>query len=237
MFLYETHVHSKYISRCSEMSAEMLIDLYVKNGYDGLILTDHFIRGNNVTCQLHPEYSYEEKIHCFFDGVREVKKVAPEGFDVFGAFEISYAGTDVLVYGFSEDQIVKMTELETLPMREVIDFCNERGGLTVQAHPFREASYIDHVRLYSGAMGVEIMNSARDELCNALAKSYYETYNAVRPRLFTGGSDLHHPNQKILSGMEFETRLTSIEDFCERIKRKEGRIVVKENVLVNPENK
>ena len=37
----DAHVHSKGISRCSHVSVEQLIDNKIKQGYDGMVLTNH----------------------------------------------------------------------------------------------------------------------------------------------------------------------------------------------------
>lgn len=45
-FLYETHCHTQISSACAVSSAVELVDTYLKNGYTGIFITDHFINGN-----------------------------------------------------------------------------------------------------------------------------------------------------------------------------------------------
>ena len=110
-------------------------------------------------------------------------------------------------------------------MREFCDFCRENGALAVQAHPFREDFYIDHIRLFPNAEGVETFNAGRTERCNKLGEFYADAYGKIR----TGGSDLHSVRQKVLAGMEFEEKITSERDFLRLLREGKGRIVVKEN--------
>ena len=39
----ETHLHSNPVSQCATDSAEMMVEAFVKAGYYGIIVTDHFI--------------------------------------------------------------------------------------------------------------------------------------------------------------------------------------------------
>ena len=77
-------------------------------------------------------------------------------------------GTDMLAYGFDKESLKAFPELPSMDLRTFADFCRARGILAVQAHPFREDSYIDHIRLYPNCEGVETLNAARNALCNDL---------------------------------------------------------------------
>ena len=119
-----------------------------------------------------------------------------------------------------------------MSMREFVDFCNDRGYLTAQAHPFREASYIDHVRLFTNCECVETFNACRDKSCNDLASYYCDAYGKTG----IGGSDIHRFGQQTLSGMEFDEPAESIEDLISLIRSGKGKILRRRNVLatINP---
>lgn len=222
MYKYETHCHTARVSACSRMSAEELVELYVANGYAGIFVTDHFLNGNT---SVNTRLPYAEAIEEFCKGYEEVKAAAKGRLQVFFGFEYSYLGTDVLCYGWDKETLLSYPEIMQMSMREFCAFCPGHGALAVQAHPFREAAYIDHIRLYPDAEGVETFNACRTELCNKLGKFYAESYGKIK----LGGSDLHSPDQKILSGMEFEERLFSERDFIRRLRAGEGKILGKEN--------
>ena len=97
----------------------------------------------------------------------------------------------------------------------------EDGALIVQAHPFREASYIDHVRLYPYSVhAVEIDNCGNKDFQNKMAVLYADNYGLPH----SAGSDNHIAHEiDRLAGVEFETPLESIEDFIERIKKGEAK--------------
>lgn len=96
----------------------------------------------------------------------------------------------------------------------------ESGALVIQAHPFREASYIDHIRLFPRHVhGVEIYNANRTEKENALACWYCDQYE----HLHFAGSDNHVGcGQLILGGMQTETPIKNEKDFVLRVKNGEA---------------
>lgn len=229
-YLYETHCHTNVTSACSRLSPEDIVDLYLKNGYTGVFITDHFLNGNCVG-KIREEKDFKKQIEMFFEGYRKVKDVANGTIDVFCGFETSYKGTDVLVYGWDEEKTKLYPEIMSMTMREFINFVNDNGGLTVQAHPFREANYIDHIRLFPETEGVEVYNSSRDYLCNKLGYEYYKAYNAEYGKCKTGGSDIHYTSLPVLGGMAFKKRLKSVSDFIDRVRKNEGVIFRKPNIV------
>lgn len=218
MYRYELHCHTAKTSACSRLSAGEMVSLYLANGYDGIFVTDHFLNGNTTVDKSLP---YREAVERFTEGYREVKEVAGDRLDVFFGFEYSYKGTDILTYGWDEEILASYPEILEMSMREYCEFCAAHGALAVQAHPFRVAPYIDHIRLFSGIEGVEVMNAGRDKRTNDLAAYYADAYGKIR----TGGSDLHSPGQAVLSGMAFEERLHSPADMIRLLREGKGEIL------------
>lgn len=225
-FLYETHCHTQITSACARATAEEIVQGYLKNGYTGVFITDHFVNGNARVKYEKPDSSYEEKITEFVKGYQAVKQAAKgTGLDVFFGLEYSYKGTDVLAYGFEESDLYELPEEERTNMRKFIEYANGKGWMTAQAHPFREASYIDHIRLFPGSECVESFNANREELCNKLGDFYADAYGKRK----IGGSDLHAITQKLLSGVALEKRVKNVQEFMEEIRLGRYEIVKKEN--------
>ena len=225
MYKYELHCHTAKVSACSRMGAEELVELYLENGYDGIFVTDHFLNGNTTVDRRLPD---EEEIEAFSRGYEEVKAAAGERLRVFFGFEYSYIGTDVLCYGWDKEKLKALPQIMQMSMREFCDFCRDNGALAVQAHPFREDFYIDHIRLYPNAEGVEVFNANRTPLCNRLGKFYAREYGKIE----IGGSDLHRADQRVLSGMAFEERLTSEQELIRFLRQGKGEILETENKYV-----
>lgn len=221
MFKYELHCHTKYGSMCGSMSAQDIVELYLANGYDGVCVTDHFLNGNTTVHRDCPNGTYEEKIERYCQAYEKVKSFAAGRLKVFFGFEASYKGTDILVYGMDKKALLKFPEIPQMDMRTLCDFCRDHGALAIQAHPFRMDDWIDHIRLYPNSEGVEGFNAARNQLCNDLSTYYANAYG----KLTIGGSDIHHIEQKILSGMEFEEEVDSIEQMIHLLRNGKGRIL------------
>ena len=228
MYLYETHCHTDVVSKCSIFSPSQIVDCYVKNGYTGVFITDHFLNGNCHFYIRDSKLSFEKRISLFCEGYKQVKTLADDKLQVFFGFEYSYLGTDLLIYGWDERKLKSLPEIMELSMREFIYFAKANGALVVQAHPFREADYIDHIRLFPEVEGVEVYNACRDNRCNSLAEFYATQYNKYK----LSGSDAHTNMLEKLGGMAFEEKLKDEYDFIERIRAGKGHIHRQENKLL-----
>lgn len=106
--------------------------------------------------------------------------------------------------------------------REELAYMMENGALIIQAHPFREAAYIDHIRLFPrNVHGVEVFNADRTELENGMAKIYAQKYDLIE---FAGSDNHTGSDKKILAGMCSETPIANEADFISRIRNGEMKI-------------
>lgn len=218
-YRYETHLHTKNTSACSSFTANEVVEKYLRLGYAGVFVTDHFLNGNTTVSRALP---WEERVKTFFEGYRAVKKAA-EGtpLSVFYGWEYSYKGTDFLVFGLGEEWLLAHPEMMDMKTSAFCPFARKEGALVVQAHPFREADYIDHIRLFPSVVdGMEVINACRDERTNRLASNLADEYGLLK----TAGSDIHFSGLKKLAGMSFSTPLRDEVDFVARVKAGEGEI-------------
>ena len=188
MFKYETHCHTSPASACAKASVSDTVQFYKCIGYDGIFITNHFLDGN-INKEISELPSYSQKIERYFEdyeyGVKEGKRL---GIDVFCGVELSYKGTDFLIYGLEKEWYLAHPEILDMKKSEELMFLMREGALVIQAHPFRERHYIDHVRLFPKCVhGVEIYNSSDPESANRMAKQYAAAYDL----LTTAGSDNH----------------------------------------------
>ena len=146
MYKYETHLHTSPVSKCASVTVRESLEFYKKIGYDGVFITNHFIDGNmNVDRSL----PYEKQIELYFSDVEEGMKLSEEiGIKVFSGVEMSYKGTDFLVYGLDKEWFLAHPEITEMKKSEELKLLRENGALVIQAHPYREAVYIDHIRLF-----------------------------------------------------------------------------------------
>lgn len=214
MYKYETHLHTYPISKCAKANIYECIDFYKEKGYDGVFITNHFLDGN---INIDFSASYEEKIKFYFsDYEKGVEYGKSLGFKVFLGVEISYKGTDFLVYGLDKEWYLNNPLIMNMKKSDELKVMNDSGALIIQAHPYREADYIDHIRLFPRYVhGVETINSCRTELENRMAKIYAENYGLTE----FAGSDNHVGDEiGVLAGMCSETPILNEKDFVARVK-------------------
>ena len=97
MYRYETHLHTLPVSRCAKVGVRETLTFYRDQGYAGVFLTNHFLDGNiNIDSSL----PCEERLRFYFSDYEEGVRLGRElGIAVLCGVEMSYRGTDFLVYG------------------------------------------------------------------------------------------------------------------------------------------
>ena len=215
MFKYETHLHTAPVSRCAKAGVREQLEFYKANGYDGVFITNHFIDGN---INISPLASYEEKIEFYFSDYEDGLKIGKEiGIKVFFGAELSYGGTDFLIYGLNKEWFLSHPEIMEMKKSEELSFMADSGALIIQAHPFREAAYIDHIRLFPrNVHGVEIINACRSDFENSMAKIYAENYGLI---CFAGSDNHGSRGTSTLAGMQSKKPIFSENEFIKRIKK------------------
>ena len=220
MYKYETHLHTFPVSRCAKAGVQESLEFYKELGYDGVFITNHFLDGNiNIAW----EKSYEEKIEFYFSDFEKGIEIGKAiGLQVFCGVELSYGGTDFLVYGLDKAWFLAHPEIMDMKKSDELTFMMEQGALVIQAHPYREASYIDHIRLFPrNVHGVEVVNANRTEEENQMAKLYAQNYNLIA---FAGSDNHSAAKQKKLAGVFCENPICSVEDFISKVKDNQIKI-------------
>lgn len=216
MYKYETHLHTSPVSQCAKAGVEENLHFYKSLGYDGVFITNHFFGKNALP-------TYAEQVHYHFSDYEKAAELGQKiGLNVFCGIEMSYKGTDFLVYGPDKDWYLHNPQMMDMPIRERLGYLTDAGALVIQAHPYREAHYIDHIRLFPRSIhGVEVYNANRTELENAMAKHYAESYGLLP---FAGSDNHRGAAQKNFGGISFSSPLTGEKDFVSRIKAGEGTL-------------
>lgn len=214
MYKYETHLHTFPVSKCAKTDVRENLELYKKMGYDGVFITNHFLDGN---INANSWMDYKEKIDFYFSDYENAKKLADEiGIRVFLGVELSYKGTDFLVYGLDKSWYLSHPEIMDMKKTKELAFMMDCGALVIQAHPFREADYIDHIRLFPRCVhGVEVVNSCRTDFENQMAKEYAKNYNLLE---FAGTDNHFGRNQRNFAGMMCEEPILNEHDFIKKVK-------------------
>lgn len=225
MYRYETHCHTFPVSKCGKASVKETVEFYKKYDYDGIFITNHFLDGN-----INPEareLSYIDRIDYYFSDYEKAVQIgAAAGIKVFPGVELSYKGTDFLIYGLDKEWYKDHPEIMEMQKTEELPFMMEAGALVIQAHPYREAHYIDHIRLFPRSVhGVEVINSNQAWESNEMAELYAGQYDFLR----TAGSDNHWGSNAFsrlrekgfrpeLAGMCSNHEINSVQDFIREVR-------------------
>ncbi len=211
MYRYEMHCHTSPVSACAKADVRDTVTFYKNKGYDGVFITNHFL---NTYAGLPQDASYEEKIHYYFSDFEEAEIIGKEvGIKVFFGIETTYRGTDFLVYGLDKAWFLQNPQIMDMNIKDKLSYMREHGAFVAQAHPYREAYYIDHIRLYPRSVdAVEVINANRNALENEMARLYAERYELK----VLAGSDNHLGSKQLhFAGIESEIPLHSVEEFIE----------------------
>jgi len=215
-FIYETHMHTSEVSGCAVNSASQQVVAYKKRGYTGIIITDHFINGYS-TCP--KSLSWEKKMEYFVTGYNEAKKMGDmHDLDVFLGWEFTVKGADFLTYGLDLEFLLSHPDLDKYNIEQYSALVRKCGGYLAQAHPYRDAYYIEHNYPVQPHLidGVEVYNSMDKKLANAKALMF-----ALENDLpMQAGTDSHSIGNRYYSGIALEKRAESIHDIIDAIKMK-----------------
>lgn len=228
-YRYDLHVHTYEGSACGRSMAADLADFYKEKGYDGIVISDHFWRGNT---RVDRDLPWEEWLAEFHKGYENAKARGDEiGLTVFYAWEYSYQGNDFLTFGLDNDWLLENPDVVRVELPDYLKLVREAGGFVIHAHPFFQAPYIPMIRLLPNDVdAVEVVNAPKGPFVNARAKEYAQAYDLIE----TGGSDCHSVNWKQLSGVELPHTVRSMQELIESLKKREHRVfLVEEESVVN----
>lgn len=220
MYRYDTHVHTAPVSKCARASVRETVEFYRAMNFSGIIITNHFLDSN---INIDRDTPHKKKLDFYYRDADEAEALGREiGLQVFCGEELSYAGTDFLIYGLDRSFYYEHPELMEMDKRTELELLKAAGAFISQAHPYREAYYIDHIRLYPRSVhAAETVNASRSELENRMADVYADAYGLFK----TAGSDNHTAGErKRLAGMEFPYRLSSCADFVQAVKNGDAHI-------------
>ncbi|MFA6846093.1 MAG: PHP domain-containing protein [Sphaerochaetaceae bacterium] len=215
-YLYETHLHTRCASLCSDANPKDYVRKYQEQGFAGLIVTDHFFNGN---CRIRKGGNWPDMVDQYCSGYEEAAEEGLRcGLDVFFGWESSYYCDDYLVYGLDKQWLKDHPEIVSCTRKQQFDWVNEAGGAIVQAHPFRERDYIVDIKLSPYLVhAVEVANAENEAVFDQRAYQYAKQYNLT----MTAGSDIHRTEKVSCSsyGVISPTKWKSIDDYTLTLRR------------------
>ena len=213
-FLYETHMHTSEVSKCAVNTAAEQVKAYKNRGYTGIIVTDHFVHGYS-NCPQH--LPWDKKIDFIMTGYYNAKKAGEKyGLQVFLGWEFPDYGWDFLTYGLDEDFLKAYPSLLGMPVEEYSPLVRKHGGYIAQAHPFRDADYVQrhHPADHRLLDGMEVFNASISKKINAKALTFAEQHGLAKQ----AGSDSHSAWLRTTGGIKLQKPAADIFDIIRALK-------------------
>jgi len=223
MFLYETHMHTSQVSKCGTATPQEQVRAYKARGYTGVIVTDHFLNGH---AHQPGKMSHQKLMEFFMSGYDMAKNEGDKiGLDVFFGWEYAVDGHDFLTYGLGLDFLIKHPEmLRTMPIDAYSKAVREAGGYLCQAHPFREAVWIENPGAVDASLldGIEVYNASDQKHTNQKAYDFAKKHHLA----MQSGSDSHSEHLDIVSGICLNEKAQSIHDIIHAIKSHQAGLII-----------
>ncbi|MBP9989253.1 MAG: hypothetical protein KBT46_07120 [Ruminococcus sp.] len=216
MYKYEMHQHTYPCSHCGKADPEKLVYALKECGFDGVVLTNHFLHGNTG---IDKDLPWAEFVKYYEDDYLTAKKVGDSiGIDViFGIEEHIGDGREVLLYGITPEFMYAHPEMSDGKLETISKAVHEFGGLVFQAHPYRDRDYIPNPKeniAIEYLDGFETYNAANQGNENVEAEAFAVEHGLMQ----TAGSDAHHEEMSFRYGIECERRIKDSFELAEILK-------------------
>lgn len=215
-YKYELHCHTGNVSLCADVEPKKLVEKYMENGYNGIVLTDHYSPMTFYKKIISPQKMIEH----YLSSYRELKDYCGNDFTVLLGLELRHYGTvnDYLVYGIDENWLMRQPNMLRWNEEEMCRKIHQSGGLVYQAHPCRpfirkcRPEYIDGIEIFNGHTKTDD-NKKAAEWAKKLRK----------PTI--SGSDFHSEKDKICGGITTNTPIKNNSDLLRILKTRNYELI------------
>ena len=222
IYKYDLHMHS-YPCSVGGSPIRDHIDALIAKGYSGMVVTNHFFRGNNDIDKTLP---WAEFVDAYWqDYLYGLEHARTLDFDLlFGLEEHVGGGLEILLYGITGEQIAAHPELATCEVEEYVDVIHSLGGLVYQAHPFRLRRYIPTpgpLACLDKLDGIEVYNAGNTPDQNESAQKLADDLGLA----CVAGSDGHGTQNAGRSGIAVAERIHTNEDLLRVLRSRDYTIL------------
>lgn len=230
IYKYETHCHCCWCSACARSAPQEMAEAYYNAGYAGMVLTDHFLRGNSAVDRSLP---WEEKMKRYYEAYEAAKSwAAGKEFHVLFGLEHHYGdGKEVLTYGIDLPFLLEHVNLHLYPLDQYAQFVHEAGGFLSMAHPFRDRGYINpDVKPQPKFLdGAEIFNFYNTGEENKKAAVFAEKHGLLP----TSGGDEHRADGPSigLTGIALKAPVTTGQELVAALRSEDYRLIINGDIV------
>ena len=220
-YLYETHLHTSQSSACGASRGSDYIKRYLDLGFTGIMVTDHFFNSNTA---FDRRRTWSEWVKGFCSGYEDARNEGEKrGISVFFGWEETFNGDDFLIYGLDKTWLLEHPEMVRWTREEQFREIHRYGGCVVQAHPFRQHSYVGTICLSPYFVdAVEAANAGNHE---AIYDAHALEYARILCLPAVAGSDAHSTVSLNRNGgpygIKVEKKFSSVNDYVAFILNKQ----------------
>ena len=226
----EAHAHTSPASTCGQVSPEETVKTYAGLGYNGLVLTNHFIYDYNYMKGRSKEDGIKKYLSDYYEAVEFGKK---NGLNVILGAEIRFTENcnDYLVYGIDEKMLLEIYELLPYGIENFRKNYSMPKSVFLQAHPFRDGMEDVDATLLDG---IEIFNMHPEHKSRNAIANLFANKNNLNIKI--AGSDFHFLGGKDRSVSAILTRKMPKDsfEFAEILKSGDYLLQIGNNAVIFP---
>ena len=225
----EMHAHTSEGSSCAKVPATEAIKMYAEAGFDGIVITNHYGRAiveyRDYGDAIWPGLGEDVELRSegYLKGWRRAKEVGEAlGIKVFLGMELTLDQgiEDFLLYGISEDFVLRHPDIFQWPLEKVYELCKAEGILIIQAHPCRAGS------VFWGSPDCQIQD---ERFLDGVELNQVQDHNNNNPKVLEWiakhpdkivimGSDFHKPHNVGCGWIETERDIQNMGDLVQCLK-------------------
>lgn len=192
----EIHAHTSPVSPCSELAPDVLISMLKAEGYDGVVITNHFWSGGRFMKTEDPVGTY------LADFYAAKEAGAKQGMTVLLGAEIRFNENhnDYLIFGADEPFLREAVKHFDMTSEEFYSAFRSEERIFLQAHPMRDGMVL---KAPDSMDAIEAMNMHPHHNSRPSATTKYA--REARIPVLTVGTDLHHPGHQGVSALRAKT--------------------------------
>lgn len=208
--LIDMHAHTAGISWCCRAEAAEVLATARKAGIDGLVLTNHY---QEIYIKEDGPAAFAE---AYIAEYERTKKLADEmGIPLFFGVEVTaklHGNSHILLYGIPPEFVREYPDIYAYPLEKMARLVWERGGVVVQAHPFRSGGQILDTAWLDG------LEVNCHPLYDATHCSRLMGIAAGKGMFLTCGGDYHADAYRAVCGVHFPAEVRTYEELLQYLK-------------------
>lgn len=184
----ELHAHTSPVSSCSQITPAEMIETYNKLGYDGIVVTNHFL--SSLSNGRSKEQAIEYYMKDYYDTKKEGEKC---NLKVYLGAEVRFdeCFNDYLVYGVDEEYLKVIYDYFPKGIEAFTKDAKKENSVLIQAHPFRNGMELVNPDFLDG---VECFNMHPGHNSRIGLATRYAKENEIN--IIISGTDYHHPGRR-----------------------------------------